>query len=173
MQYARVIQNLDHEYYLLIEDLIHNEDILRLAGITHHHFTNRLEHSITVSYVSYRLARKWNLNERAVARAGLLHDFFHEGREAMAKLDGGSHSYLHPRIALTNALQITDLSDLERDIILKHMFLVSKCWLPQFRESYLVTFVDKYIAIKEVSLPLLQLVRYQLKQRILGLLLQR
>ena len=29
--------------------------------------------------------------------------------------------YVHPRIAVKNAEKITELSDLERDIILKHM----------------------------------------------------
>ena len=119
--------------------------------ITHHHFTNRLEHSIRVSYTRVtNLRRKWKLDACATARAGLLHDFFLEDRDGVAALNIGSHADAHPKIACDNACRITEISELERDIILKHMFLVSRCGVPRYKESFVVTYVDKYIAIKEV-----------------------
>lgn len=42
----------DAEYVALVEDLIYHEELLHMETITHHHFTNRLEHSIRVSYKS-------------------------------------------------------------------------------------------------------------------------
>lgn len=137
----------------LINDLIGNEEVQKLEEITHHHHTNRLTHSLFVSYVSYRIAKKFKCNERAVARAGLLHDFFHEGREEIAAMEAGSHNFVHPKIAVKNAEKITELSQLERDIILKHMFLCTRCTLPKYKESLIVTCVDKYCAISEVSQP--------------------
>lgn len=173
MQFVLAVKHLDEQFYDLIKDLIHNEAVQRLADITHHHFTNRLEHSISVAYLSYRIAKKWNLDVRSISRAALLHDFFHEDRTEMAKLSGGSHSYLHPKIAVSNALKITELSEKERDIILKHMFLVSKCWLPSYKESYIVTFVDKYIAIKEVSMPLISVMKHGIMRHVLRMLPSR
>ncbi len=42
---------------------------------------------------------------------------------AQQKFDEGSHAYVHPRIASQKMLKkITELSDLERDIIIKHMW---------------------------------------------------
>ncbi|WP_225743570.1 HD domain-containing protein [Marinilactibacillus sp. Marseille-P9653] len=154
MEFVQSIWEQDLEYVALINDLLENEDLLKLETITHHHYTTRLTHSLFVSYVSYRIAKKMNLNVRAVARAGLLHDFFHEGREEIAAMEMGSHNCVHPKIAVENAAKITPLSELEKDIILKHMFLCSKVGLPRYKESMIVTCVDKYCAINEVSQPL-------------------
>lgn len=154
MEFVQSIWEHDQEYMALIEDLIENEELLKLDAITHHRYTTRLTHSLFVSYVSYRIAKKFDLNVRAVARAGLLHDFFHEGREEIAAMEQGSHNCVHPKIAVENAARITPLNELERDIILKHMFLCSKVGMPRYKESMIVTCVDKYCAMSEVSKPL-------------------
>src|SRR5690625_7878174 len=66
----------------------------------------------------------------------------------------GSHNSAHPKIALKNARKITEINDLEKDIILKHMFLCTiKGGFPRYKESFIVTLVDKYCAISEVSTP--------------------
>lgn len=142
----------DIEYVALIEDLLDREEVKKLNEYTQHHFTTRLEHSISVSYLSYRIAKRYGLNARSTARAGLLHDlFYHDWRTT--KFDEGTHAYVHPRIACENAKKITDLSELECDIIIKHMWLATVA-LPKYKESYIVTFVDKYCAVKEVAVPL-------------------
>ncbi|MCH3669288.1 hydrolase, partial [Enterococcus faecium] len=69
------------------------------------------------------------------------------------KFDEGTHAYIHPRIAVKNAEKITDLSDLERDIILKHMWGATIA-PPKYKEGYIVTFVDKYCAVKEAAQPM-------------------
>ncbi len=111
----------DPEYLSYVEDLLATEAVQKLANYTQHVNSTRLEHSLSVSYYSYKLAKKWGCNARATARAGLLHDlFYYDWRTT--KFDEGSHAYMHPRIAVKNAEKITELSDLERDIILKHMW---------------------------------------------------
>lgn len=148
----------DEEYVELIKDLIECEQIQSLQTITQHHFSTRLEHSMSVSYTSYKIAKKLKLNCRAIARAGLLHDFFQEDREAFAQnYEGQSHASYHPHVALKNAQELTELSELECDIIIKHMWLASPACvrtLPKFKESYVVTMVDKYCATKEALVPL-------------------
>ncbi len=142
----------DAEYLELVEDLIDTEDVQSLAQFKQHHYSNRLEHSISVSYRSYKLAKKWNGNLRATARAGLLHDlFFYDWREE--KSDEGTHAYVHPRVALENAKKLTEISELEEDIIVKHMFGATIA-PPKYKESYIVTLVDKYCACHEVVVPL-------------------
>lgn len=155
---TQVNWELDSEYIELVKDLIECEEVQNLQAITQHHFSTRLEHSISVSYTSYRIAKKLNLNCRAIARAGLLHDFFQEDREAFAvNYEGQSHASYHPHVALENARELTELSELECDIIVKHMWLASPACihtLPKFKESYIVTMVDKYCATKEALTPL-------------------
>lgn len=146
----------DAEYLSYVQDLINDEKLRKLDDIVHHHYTTRFKHSLYVSYVSYRLAKHFGLDAKATARAGLLHDFFLENREEIAVLEQGSHNYVHPKLALENAKALTSLSKKEEDIILKHMFLCAKCSLPKYSESYIVTTIDKYCAIAEVTRPWLQ-----------------
>ncbi|PRY75172.1 HD domain-containing protein [Alkalibacterium olivapovliticus] len=163
MEFVRSIWENDKDYMALVEDLLEDENLLKLDEITHHHYTTRLIHSIYVSYVSYKIAKRLNLNCRAVARAGILHDFFHEGREEIAALKQGSHNCVHPKIAVKNAEILTELSELEKDIILKHMFLTTVgVGVPRYKESMVVTCVDKYCAISEISTP----VRMRLKETV-------
>ncbi|KAF1304879.1 MULTISPECIES: HD domain-containing protein [Enterococcus] len=144
----------DAEYMSYVQDLLETEEVKKLAKFTQHMNSTRLEHSISVSYNSFKLAKKWGGDARATARAGLLHDlFYYDWRTT--KFDEGSHAYMHPRIAVKNAEKITELSDLERDIILKHMWGATIA-PPRYKESYIVTMVDKYCAIKEASEPFTQ-----------------
>lgn len=140
----------DHEYLALVEDLLELEEVKSLEKFTHHKMTNRLAHSISVSYYSYRMAKYFNLNTRAVARAGLLHDLFFYESANKHEVGGRGHNYEHPRIALENAKKLTELSELESDIILKHMF--GATWdLPKYPESWIVTLMDKRATITELS----------------------
>ena len=141
----------DKEYLSYIEDLLETTEVQRLADFVQHYHSTRLDHSISVSYNSYKLAKKWNGDGRATARAGLLHDlFYYDWRTT--KFDEGSHAYMHPRIAAENAAKLTELSELEKDIIIKHMWGATLA-LPRYKESYIVTMVDKYCAVKEALSP--------------------
>lgn len=143
---------LDDELYMsYVGDLLAKPEVQRLSEYTQHHFSTRLEHSISVSYDSYRIAKKLHLNARATARAGLLHDlFYYDWRTT--KFDRGTHAWIHPRIAVRNAEKLTTLSDLEKDIIIKHMWGATIA-PPKYPEGYIVTMVDKYEATSEVSSP--------------------
>ncbi|CAM2826408.1 MULTISPECIES: HD domain-containing protein [Dellaglioa] len=143
---------LDDELYMsYVGDLLAKPEVQRLSEYTQHHFSTRLEHSISVSYDSYRIAKKLHLNAKATARAGLLHDlFYYDWRTT--KFDRGTHAWIHPRIAVRNAEKLTTLSDLEKDIIIKHMWGATIA-PPKYPEGYIVTMVDKYEATSEVSSP--------------------
>lgn len=142
----------DIEYLEIIGD-IHNHPFIKdLAQFKQHIYGNRLSHSYAVSYYSYKIAKRLRLDYRATARAGLMHDMFYyiPGEVSFSR---GNHLTNHPKIALMNARAMTMLTEKEEDIIVKHMWLVTMA-LPKYRESYIVTMVDKYIALEECSLPL-------------------
>lgn len=153
----------DTEYLELIEDLINHEDVQKLDSLVHHKVTTRLAHSISVSYSSFCWARRLKLDTRAIARAGLLHDLFFYEAETKHEVGGKGHNYEHPRIALENALKITTLSDLEQDIILKHM-CGSTFDIPKYAESVVVTLMDKQCAIQEVSQGMVSFLSMKLKK---------
>lgn len=140
----------DQEYMTYVGHLINNPKVQKMDNIVHHHYSTRLKHSINVSYTSYKIAKKFGWDAKATARGGLLHDFFYyDWRHTKFNK---SHAWVHPRIAVRNARKITTLSKLEEDIILKHMWGATLA-LPRYKESYIVTVVDKYWAIKEAMSP--------------------
>lgn len=145
MQYHR-----DKEYMAYVGHLIQHPKVQKLADIPHHIHSNRLEHSIHVSYTSYKLAKKFGWDAKSTARGGLLHDlFYYDWRETKFTK---SHAWIHPRIAVRNARKITDLNAKEEDIIIKHMWGATLA-PPCYKESFVVTMVDKYWAVKEASEP--------------------
>lgn len=114
-----------------------------------HGKTSVYRHSVSVAYISYRLAKKWNwkIDERALLRGALLHDYFlYDWHEKIP--ERRLHGFYHPGRALKNADADFELGDVERDIIKNHMFPMT-IYLPRHRETLLVSMVDKWISTIE------------------------
>ncbi|HOP28301.1 MAG TPA: hypothetical protein PK293_09725 [Spirochaetota bacterium] len=140
----------EHEYNAIVADILANEEFLKLRNYFHHN-SSIYEHAKIVSYLAYRLCKYLNLDYRSAARGALLHDFFlydwrNHDLPDLAK--DKYHGIAHPKIALNNALRHFRLNDLEKDIIVKHMWPLTLI-PPKYQESYIVTFTDKYVASKE------------------------
>jgi uncharacterized protein len=136
------------EYMSCIWDIKDNEKIQKLDQCTHHYNTSRLQHSLNVSYYSFLICHFLGWDYRSAARAGLMHDlFYYDWR--VTKSNRTSHASWHPRVAYDNAKKICDLNPIETDAILKHMW---PCTLvpPKYKESFVVTMVDKVCALFEV-----------------------
>ena len=147
-----------HSYYDCIGDLIGAQELQQLKEITHHISTTRFQHCVNVSYYSFLVCRKLKLNARSAARAGLLHDLFFYNRKEYnsSKVKGQpSHSQNHADIACRNADRLTQISPLERDMIEKHMWPVTR-GLPSYKETYVITVIDKYCAVLEFCVPKLK-----------------
>ena len=134
------------EYVNIISDILDNDKFLAIENYKHHGI-NRLEHSIRVSYYSYIAAKKLKLNYKETARGGLLHDFFIN--EDLSPMKQKFSVVFHPYSSLENACNNFDLSDLEKDIIINHMFPTLPHKAPKYLESWLVSFIDKGVAIYE------------------------
>lgn len=91
----------DKEYMTYVGHLIQHPKVQKLSTIPHHIHSNRLEHSIHVSYTSYKVAKRFGWDAKSAARGGLLHDlFYYDWRETKFTK---SHAWVHPRIAVRNA----------------------------------------------------------------------
>jgi len=135
------------EFMAQVEDLMASPAVRRMRLYRHHLNVNRLEHSVSVAYLSFMVVRKLGGDARAAARGGLLHDLFlYDPRERDSYQ--GPHSLAHPRIALENARRHFVLGELEEEIILTHMFPVGAA-MPRHLESLAVCLVDKYCAVGE------------------------
>lgn len=136
------------EYTRCVGDLINHDFVQEMKRFNHHHQVTLFEHSMNVAFSSFLLARVLGLDYKAVARGALLHDLFLYDWKT-TKLSRGKHAFVHPHLALSNALLITSLNEVETDIILKHMFPLT--WqLPAYKESWLVCLIDKCCACAEI-----------------------
>jgi len=137
------------EFMALIADLMASSVVRRMRWFRHHQNVNRLEHSVSVAYLSFLVVRQLGGDARAAARGGLLHDLFlYDPRER----DGyqGPHFLTHPRVALENARRYFVLSELEEEIILTHMFPLGTA-APRHLESLTVCLMDKVCAVSEFA----------------------
>lgn len=138
----------DKDYYMLVGDILNNEQFNEIDKIEHHG-TSRMLHSMRVSYYSYKISKKLNLHTKEIARAGLLHDFFMSSDERTKK-DKLMSTFTHPKYAVANAECLFNLNKLEHDIIRTHMFPVNLA-IPKYLESWIVSVVDKCVATYEFS----------------------
>jgi len=136
------------EYESIIADLVLNPTVQQMQNFRQHYDTSCFEHCKNVSYYSYLICKKYGLDYKAAARAGMLHDLFLYDWRKRENGRKGLHAFRHPKVALENASKLFDLNKKEQDIILKHMWPIT-IKLPRYKESYIITFVDKYCAIQE------------------------
>ncbi len=138
----------DAEYRDCVSLLIENEKILSMDAFIQHSDITCLDHCIYVSYMSYRLCKKLRFDYCSAARGAMLHDFFLYDWHKIKPYEG-LHGFHHSKIALRNANEHFELTDMEKDIIHKHMWpLTSK--VPKYKESLIVLLVDKYCATTEI-----------------------
>ena len=132
------------EFNKIISDILKNEIFINLGNEIHHGVT-RLEHSLNVARTAYNWAKKlkWD-NYEEITRAALLHDFFFSD-------DIKDCNQLHHQtIAARNAIKYFNINSKQQNIIAAHMFPLTKT-MPKYKESWLVSFADKYCAIKECA----------------------
>ena len=140
----------DMSYISLVQDILENKQYKQLGYCTHHTHLTRLVHCIHVSYSCYLKAKKIKYAYiRELVRGALLHDFFlYDYRTEKGIKKHWLHGLFHPKASLIEAERQFKLNDIERNLILTHMFPLS-FHIPRTRASWLVIFYDKYWAIKE------------------------
>lgn len=138
----------DTEFLSIISDMINNKTVLEMKNFRQHCNTSCFDHCLVASYFCYKICKKYNLDYVSCARAAMVHDLFlYDWRK---RQDGrkGLHAFTHPFTAYKNASSIFKLNEKEKDIILKHMWPVT-FKLPKYKESFVLTYVDKKCALLE------------------------
>ena len=138
----------NRSYKSLEKEIMSNKKYMLLNEESHHGLT-RLEHSLRVSRNVYKVSKKLGLDYVSATRAALLHDFFFN--EEFESNHGLIQGVVHPDIALANASGAFKLNDIEKNAIVSHMFPLS-LELPKYKESWVLTIVDKLVAIYEYGL---------------------
>ena len=140
----------ENEYYEITKDIFEHEEFNSLKNYFHHN-SSIYEHVKEVAYLSYRICKYLKLDYRSAARGALLHDYFfynwrnHDEPHLHRRK---FHGLEHPKIALNNAKRTFSLNKIEEDIIRKHMWPLT-AMPPRYKESFIVSFSDKYLSSKE------------------------
>lgn len=138
----------DKEYMSIIAEIIENEKVQEMKLYRQHFDVSCFDHCLHVSYNAYLICKKHNLDYISAARAGMVHDLFlYDWRK---REDGrkGLHAFTHGKTAYENASKFLKLNKIEKDIIINHMWPVTIA-LPKYKETYIITLVDKYFAMAE------------------------
>ena len=144
---------MEKEFLEIIDEIINIEKFKELKNFKHHYNTTRYQHSLNVAYCSFIIAKKFkNKNIREIVKGALLHDFFfYDWRDVSHRNNGlikGSHAFYHPMESLNNAEKYFNLTEIEKEIILLHMWPFCT-YMPKYKESYYIIFSDKYCSIIE------------------------
>ncbi len=138
----------DFDFIEIIKDIIENENVKQMKNFRQHYNTNCFDHCFVVSYYCYIYCKKFHLDYTSCARAAMLHDLFLYDWRKKENGRKGFHAFTHPKTAYENASKFFNLNDKEADIILKHMWPVT-VFLPKYKESYVLTIIDKYCTLNE------------------------
>lgn len=136
------------EFFNIIENIINNDEFLKMKDIPHHGIT-RYHHLLRVSYYTYYVTKFLRLDYKKATRAAILHDFFFNE-------EGSKHCKMrvwrkHPGYAIDNSERVFgSLSEKEKDIIKTHMFPVTFT-PPKYAESWIVDIIDDVAGIYEKS----------------------
>ena len=131
----------------IIEPIVSLEDYQKLKSIAHHGLT-RYDHCIRVAQGAYKVSKLLHLDYVKVTEAAMLHDFFIDEVKEMGSV---KRLQEHPKYALQNAKKYFELTPMQEDVILTHMFPVT-ITPPKYIESWIVDIIDDVVAVYEKSI---------------------
>lgn len=141
----------DEEYLDCVKDILEHPVFLSMDQFIQHGKTTCKAHCIQVSYMSFKICKVKGWDYRSAARAGLLHDLFLYDWHTHARETGKHfHGFTHPRVAMNNAVRHFELSEMEKNLILRHMWPLTPV-PPKHREGYVVLYADKFCGLAEVA----------------------
>lgn len=145
------MEHLHLEVYRELQFLIKEGNLYENRQYIQHGTVSVLRHCIAVAIWSCKIADALHLqvNRQALIRGALLHDYFlydwHDPENGHSP-----HGFTHPFTALENAKRDYDLSILEENIIVRHMFPLVPI-PPKCTEAWIVCLADKICASQETA----------------------
>lgn len=134
------------EFYGYIKDILDNKEFSSLQKEKHHN-TTRYDHSLRVAILAYKEGKTLGgYSMKELVRGALLYDFYKS--EYLGNISSRKALSYHPEIALENAKKYFKLTNIEENIIISHMFPLTKI-KPNCKEAWLVQECDKAVAIYE------------------------
>lgn len=156
------------EWFNIVKEILLNDEFQKRKYFMHHHNLSVWDHSILVSFKSFKIAKNVGADARVCAIAGLLHDFYTQAwlySEELEKIDNGKylkelgvkkplfkmHGFTHGADAAKNYVKFFPELEDDRitDSIKNHMFPLTIV-PPKYVEGLILTGVDKLNSLKEM-----------------------
>jgi uncharacterized protein len=144
-------RDLSRLVYLYGNDIVKSPSFHKTKEHIQHGTITVHQHCKDVAKCSLAISKTFRIkcDQRALVRGALLHDYFlYDWHDKDHREIKNLHGFYHPGIALKNAQEHYDLTDIERDIIHKHMWPLTIV-PPKYREGWIVTMADKYCSLLE------------------------
>ena len=143
----------DKEFIEIISPIVNADEYIKRKSMLHHEDQSVYDHSLKVAYRAYKISKFFNVNINNCVIAALLHDFYKKSwiDDPVKKSFFQKHGFVHARQALENYHKVFPefVNEKVDNAILRHMFPLNLA-LPKYKESWIVTYADKVIAIKEL-----------------------
>lgn len=138
-------------FFDVVGDLYFTDEVQSLKQYEQHLDIDRLSHVTSVSYLSYKIAKKLNADSDLCARSAVLHDlFYYDWRDGETGKWHKLHGYKHPKYAALNAIELNSkITDTEIKAIRSHMWPLT-LMPPTSKAGMILCFSDKYCAAIEV-----------------------
>jgi len=134
------------EFFNLVKPILEHPEFKKRKKYLHHIGESVYEHTLRVSFDSYKIAKRFGWDYQAAAIGGLLHDFYENPWQTSTEKKPflKKHGFVHAEEARQNAWKYfpEEMNLKIEDIIRKHMFPLNKR-PPKYKESWLISFVDK------------------------------
>ena len=139
--------NINITFDEIAKDIIYTKKFNELKHENHHGLT-RYIHVMRVSKFTYKIAKFLKLDYVSATRAALLHDYYIN--DDVSEISEAKKLKEHANVAYVNALNEFNLNEKEENAIKSHMFPLCK-ELPKYKESWVLTSVDKGVAVYEMT----------------------
>ena len=145
----------DNAYELIRKygsDILASPTFRSLAKNKQHHNSTTYAHLIQVTVLAIKFCRKhhWKVDEKALVRAALLHDYYlydwHDKPHRKKR-----HARRHAVYAADNAERDFGLSPFERQLILYHMWPINPLHWPRCKEAWAILWADKKATFRELT----------------------
>ena len=135
------------EFNILADNIINNNNFKALDNELHHGIS-RYDHSIRVAKATYYVSKRLHLKKtEETVQAALLHDYYLD--KDLEECNAKEKLKVHPSVACKNAINDFEINEFEQNIIKSHMFPLGK-EMPKYKESVLVSMMDKCVASYEM-----------------------
>ena len=141
--------DIETEVLDILKKYLEHPSVEKMKSYIQHGNVTTYEHSLAVAIKCYEYSRKMRrVNTELVTVSAFLHDFYlydwHESDPSHRW-----HGFHHAERAADNAVRIFDVPDEVREIILTHMWPLNITRIPTSREGWILTVVDKRVALRE------------------------